>query len=70
MRTARGTCRLTQADLARRIGVTAATMWRYETNRLTPSIAVLARLAEHLHVSMEWLATGNGQAPAALPEAS
>jgi transcriptional regulator with XRE-family HTH domain len=52
---------LSQAELARRIGVTpgAVSLWLSgETKALKASNAVL--LAKHLGVSPEWLATGRG----------
>lgn len=45
MRCARG---MTQADLATRLGTTAATISRYESGQREPTLPVAAKLAEAL----------------------
>ena len=47
-----------QADLADAIGSDARKVSRYENGRITPSLDALARIAETLDVSMEYLYKG------------
>lgn len=48
--------RMTQAELAREIGVDTRQINRYETGETEPTLAVARRLAERLHISMDELA--------------
>jgi len=52
---------LSQAELARRIGVerSAVTQWE-RPNGTTPSVSHLAQIAVETSVCFEWLATGRG----------
>lgn len=61
IRKARMLAKLSQADLAQRIGVkrSAVTQWEHPTGT-TPSVEHLAQLAIVAGVSFEWLATGRG----------
>lgn len=43
---------LSQRELADRVGVSSGAIGQYETNRRTPRIETLRRLAEALHVSV------------------
>ena len=54
--------KLTQAQLATRIGVhrSAVAQWE-QLNGTTPSVIHLTKLAEALEISFEWLATGRGR---------
>ena len=52
--------------LADAVGCRPTTIWRYEARGMQPSPQVLARIAEELGVSMEWLTTGKGDGPATL----
>ncbi|MET3459784.1 helix-turn-helix domain-containing protein [Variovorax atrisoli] len=57
-RSARGA---SQGDLARESGIAATQLSRYETGRATPRKLALARLAQALAVSLEWLERGEGE---------
>jgi transcriptional regulator with XRE-family HTH domain len=46
---------LSQSELARRSGLTAAAIWQYERNERTPSSDALAKLAKSLKVSADYL---------------
>ena len=60
---ARRGANLSAAELSRRCAVGSHSMWRYENARVTPGTAILARIAQHTGVSLEWLAMGD-DAPA------
>lgn len=60
-REARG---MTQAQLARQLGLKAATVANWEQDRSEPRANKLQMLAALLSVSMIWLMTGVGQGPA------
>jgi transcriptional regulator with XRE-family HTH domain len=49
---------VSQADLARAIGATPHTVWRYETQGMTPSAGRIGAIAEALGVSERFLTTG------------
>jgi len=53
--------RLTQAELAREIGVDTRQINRYESGETEPTLAVARRLADRLRITMDELA--GGQAP-------
>ncbi|MDP9908693.1 helix-turn-helix domain-containing protein [Variovorax sp. KBS0712] len=57
-RAARG---MPQGGLAASSGIAATQVSRYETGRAVPRKLALARLAQALAVSLEWLATGEGE---------
>lgn len=61
IRKARSGCALSQAELARRIGVkrSAVTQWEHPAGT-TPSVDHLIQVAMHTAVTFEWLATGRG----------
>ena len=61
IRKARQASRLTQAELAGRIGVkrSAVTQWE-QVDGTTPSIRHLIEIAEYTGVHLEWLAVGRG----------
>lgn len=67
-RIARGS--LSQAELARRIGVPAVTVWRWENDRMTPQGLHLEALAKGLGVSLDWLVSGVGHGPNLPPESA
>lgn len=46
---------ISQKDLAERIGITAATLSRYENNLYDPKGAVICSLARELHTSTDFL---------------
>lgn len=48
-----------QGDLAERIGSDARQVSRYENGRITPSLDALARIAETLNVSLDYLVFDN-----------
>ena len=56
IRAHRSRLRLTQAELARDIGVDPRQINRYETGETEPTLAVARRLAERLGISMDGLA--------------
>lgn len=57
--TARRRSRLTQTELARRLGTTQAALTRLETGRFLPSVRTLQRLARTLRVTFEIGEDGN-----------
>ena len=52
---------LTQQYLAERMGIKRNTIAIYETNRSTPSIAVISLICREFHVNETWLRTGEGE---------
>lgn len=58
LRHARG--RLSQAALAKRLGIPQTTFSNYEKGRNEPNFATLAQLCFELHVNVEWLLFGSG----------
>lgn len=61
VRRSRALAGMTQAELARRLGVqrSAVTQWESQGGT-TPSVAHLAKIADETNVRFEWLATGRG----------
>ena len=59
---------LSQAQLARRLGVKAQTVANWEADRAEPRANKLQMLAGLLNVSMVWLMTGSGEGVAAPEE--
>ncbi len=55
LRSARRRQQLSQAALARQLGIDQSTMVQYESGRTRPSLAVARRLAATLDVSLDWL---------------
>jgi phage repressor protein C with HTH and peptisase S24 domain len=47
-------------DLASKIGVTPATLYRWLNGKFDPSLPKLAQLADAMKVSLAWLVTGTG----------
>jgi len=60
----------TASAFADAIGVRPGTVWRYESDRIRPSIGALSNIAAKCGVSMEWLVRGCEDASGAahLPE--
>ena len=56
MRVARKAKNITQLFLAKQIGVKAATICRYETGVIEPSITIAIKIADVLNVSLDELA--------------
>ena len=52
---------LTQQALAKRLGTTQNAIARYETNRVTPSAAVISLICREFSVDENWLRTGEGE---------
>lgn len=61
IRLARRRCALSQATLARRLGVQRSAVANWEAGASNPSSHHLERLACVLDVAHEWLATGRGE---------
>nr|WP_051011666.1 helix-turn-helix transcriptional regulator [Nitratireductor pacificus] len=61
---ARDAIGLSVAELARRLGVKAATIQAWESDRAQPRANRLAMLAGVLNVSLSWLLHGVGASPA------
>lgn len=61
IRKARSAAALSQAELARRVGVkrSAVTQWEHPTGT-RPSVDHLIEISMHTHTLFEWLATGRG----------
>lgn len=66
-REARG---LSQAELARRLGVKVQTIRNWEEDRAEPRANRLQMLAGLLNAPMVWLMSGRGQGPSATDEAA
>ena len=49
---------LSQAELARRLQISASTMGMYEQGRREPSVQMVVNMARELHVSTDYLLTG------------
>jgi len=68
LRAARKRRRMTQGDVAERIGVSEQIYWRYEKARMWPSIETLRRIVQVLDVSADSLfGIGQEETPAILP---
>lgn len=65
---ARKAAGLKQEDVAEALSVTAITVSRWERGVFLPGIPDFVRLADAFHVSMEWMATGEGVRERAAPE--
>lgn len=48
--------RMSQLDLAKKIGVTQTAIWQYENGEATPKIEIALRLARALGMTVEQLA--------------
>lgn len=48
--------RMSQLDLAKKIGVTQTAIWQYENGEATPKIEIALRLAKALGMTVEQLA--------------
>ena len=62
IRQSRKACNLSQADLARRIGVTQPAVANWESGVHDPRRLMLARLADALQTPLDWLAGGDRSA--------
>lgn len=62
IREARERAGLSQTELADRVGVRVPTMYRYERRGMVPRAATLARIADELGVTPQWIIEG-GPAP-------
>lgn len=62
IREARKNAKLTQAELARQVGVTQGTVTQWETGRTAPKLHTMLTLARTLNVSVEYLIGDGGQA--------
>lgn len=60
--------KLSQADLARRLGVTRGAVSHWYSGRSIPEGATLAALADVLNVRAQWIASGSGGRAPAAPE--
>jgi transcriptional regulator with XRE-family HTH domain len=50
---------VTQADFARRLGISQSQLSKYERGVAAPPADVLIRLKEMLRISLDWLLTGD-----------
>lgn len=57
----------TQAELAKRIGVSASTVGMYEQGRREPSLDLVVRLAREFRVTTDFLLMGDPQCPDSAP---
>jgi len=55
----RGKLDLTQSDLAEKVGITYVQIGRYEKRGATPSADVLAKIADALNTTSDYLMNGN-----------
>jgi transcriptional regulator with XRE-family HTH domain len=60
--------KMSQAELARQVGTTSAAVWNWETKGRVPRARVLAKVAEALNVSEQFLAEGGNGADSAHSE--
>lgn len=51
--------KMSQDDLARKVGTSAPIIGRYERNEIKPSIEVAAKIANELNVTVDYLLTGS-----------
>lgn len=58
------------AQFSRDAGFQPHTLWRYEEGQSRPGVDHLASIARLCGVTMEWLATGEGDGPATSDEAA
>ena len=58
---------MSQAELARRLGISASAMGMYEQGRREPSVQIIVALARELEVSTDFLLTGKAAPPEADP---
>lgn len=70
IRSARKALNLSQADLARKIGVSQPAIATWESGVHDPRRVVLARLAGALSISLEWLAAGSRSSAENDPQAA
>lgn len=56
--------KLSQAELASRLGISASAMGMYEQGRREPSGDILIALSQELHTSVDYLLTGKAGTPA------
>ena len=59
--------KLTQTELARRLGITRASLSHYETGRRVPDFDTLAKMADLFGVSVDYI-IGRTEQPVASPE--
>ncbi len=59
IREARASIKMSQAELARQLGISPGAMWKYEKDKVQMGPERLADTAKVLRVSMEWLLTGD-----------
>jgi transcriptional regulator with XRE-family HTH domain len=55
---------LTQADFARKLGISQSQLSKYERGVAAPPADVLIRLKELLQISVDWLLTGDDEGSA------
>jgi len=55
----------TQSEFARFLDVRVATISEWKRRRCVPSVAIVAKIAEYLNTSVDYLVTGKEYAPAA-----
>lgn len=62
IREARKSAKLTQAELAKQVGVTQGAVTQWETGRIAPKLQTMLTLARTLGVSVEYLSGDGGHA--------
>lgn len=62
IRAARVEAGIAQAELARRIGVTPTTVWKWENARVVPPLERVAQIASELSVTLDRLVNGKAAA--------
>jgi transcriptional regulator with XRE-family HTH domain len=60
---------ITQANLARMLGIAISTLNKYERGHRTPDGRLLAKITETLHCDPAWLLTGEGEGTVTLRKA-
>lgn len=59
LKKARESCRLTQIEVSKKLGISNGTLSGYERNYRDPDTETLSELAKLYNVSIDWLLTGN-----------
>lgn len=54
----RTAAKMTQTDLAHKVGISYVQIGRYETKKATPSIGILRKLATSLNTTIDYIANG------------
>ncbi len=65
IRSAREAAGLRPSDLARAVGATPVSVWRWEHRNQVPGAGLLEKIAEHTNTTTRWLLNGDAKPEAA-----